>query len=597
LIKGFNARREEVVEAGDLLVASESIRTTGPKVNSQEAVMIGDVAKFHRSVEERKNGFLIRSLIDNSTNIVLQLELEEDLKGMLQKDFQAKDVANLTAVGRGEAYKKQAADGDVHSYHTANLMRLAKSYFGSKRVVVGEPNFSSLAAVLACKLHGLEYVGSIKANTTASANKPSEIGFPSLYLNSHATVSGGAASIGASQSKRVSLTADFSIQVKKEKLMALGFHTKSSEEVDMLIASIGSNEVGQPVQLTHRLYEPGARNLLVDGRFVDQQVETVEQPLLMQEYREILHQTVVEGNVHRYLIPSGISRAAEASSSSLNWYMRCFFTIFGVICSDAYSAYRFENSQGQDAATERPVLSYREFLSELALSLAPRVRPSCYSSSSAFAAPKTPYGFASTIDSVGSDVKQEGNPMVDLRRIIDAPSTKAKITVRLQEQEAKMNSEEAEEGETEETTEEKKKKATAALTSYFDRKRCSVCKSLCSHYCVHCSDFSGKLVAVHHPYNSTSKHKTCYSDHLRFCYRKSAYGAAETYSPSHATPAPSAREASVTVSQGHVALTIGEGDSSFTIFDNSGNTANSSPSSEEQEILFAAKPPSKRARR
>jgi hypothetical protein len=236
-------------------------------------------------------GCELKSIADSESGILLKLEIMEGKDRNRRKEFE-----------------------DNYKSHTAITLRLSKGYFGSGRTIIGDSAFSSVDTCQALLDHGLHFIGLVK---TASGR------FPKAYFNtwaSNQTIPRG--------SHKVLKTTVRTRAETEHQIFAVGW---KDLKLKTLICSRGSTVPGTPCQkVRHILNIDGGRRETIRGTI------NVPRPKVV----EMMFDSFSTIDVHDHYRQGSL--AMEESWQTRTWWHRVFSSIFGIIITDAYFAYRLE---------------------------------------------------------------------------------------------------------------------------------------------------------------------------------------------------------------------------------------------------------------
>jgi hypothetical protein len=262
-------------------------------------------------------GCELKSMADASSGIILKLELME-----------GKD--------RNRAKKYE----NVFKSHTAITLRLVEDYFGTARTVIADSAFSSVDTCSALLDHGLYFLGIVK---TASSR------FPKAYFKAWASNE----SLPRGSHKVVKSFVRISNGTEAQ-IFAVGWMDK---KLKTLICSRGITTPGVPARKRrHRIIIENGRPNTIRYEIQVNRPKVVEQ--LFNSFSTLdIHDHFRQGSL-----------AMEQGWQTRTWWHRLFSSIFGIICTDAYLAYKLEWSRF-NRNDESELMSFRCFLGRLAYSI------------------------------------------------------------------------------------------------------------------------------------------------------------------------------------------------------------------------------------
>ncbi len=234
-------------------------------------------------------GTEFKSLADGKSGVMLKLEIQEGKAAMATKEY-----SNLP-VGTG------------------TTLRLCKKYFNSNRTVVADSWFSSVPLLSNLRQRKLHLVGIVKTATKR---------FPIQWLRQQDNnLNNGEHSLAVA--KTPDIDAD-------EDMYALAW--KIDHKISTLIASRGTTTtINAAKRKRHRVE-------LIDNELVDTITEyEVNRPHIAEIYYSYYNAV----DVHDHLRQGSLSM--ETTWKTRKWVHRIFATVFGMIITDCYLAYAYEN--------------------------------------------------------------------------------------------------------------------------------------------------------------------------------------------------------------------------------------------------------------
>jgi hypothetical protein len=351
LLNAFNHRCQEMVDAGEDIVIDELMSLwKGVKRGTHQFGNPPAVVNMpSKPVDE---GLLYRCAADALTRVILFLEVQEGKEDMELKEFQVRKPSTP----KDAAYRTRERLGQVHKYHTAVTLRLARHFAG--RTVYGDSAFASLATAVACAIHNLKFVGMVKTAT---------VGYPMDYVLNwfHRQVTDNPDTCVGTH---IVLETGYKIKPgagvqADQKVVAIAY-IGEGKKLKTLIATAGSTAPGNP----KKTY---ATNLVADtssrGRhehvFKAECIKQTPQPAVIEDYYSYAHAIDDNNNFRQGNV------LFEQHWKTKKWYTRSFTTILAICCVNAFLAYLYEhkNSPGIESYT------MKEFTADIALELSPLV--------------------------------------------------------------------------------------------------------------------------------------------------------------------------------------------------------------------------------
>lgn len=318
-IEAFNKRREECITPGFQIIVDECMS----QWKGLESV-ISDETLIHTTKIARKPkgvGMEMKCSADGATSIMLHLELQEGKKAD-KKEF-------------------ETGNNPIPS-HCAVTLRCVKPWFGSNRLVVADAAFSSLRTCTELAKKGLYFTGVIKGATK---------GFPLQFRKDFEDSSPKRADFKV-------ITTSINDGRMEREIFAVLYCLKKNT-IRNIISSFSNTTPGEP----QRVYR-SKRVILEEDGFA----------MTTTEIREIPRPKVMELGMKYFgainlndRFRQGYLKIEESWPTKRAW-VRSFTTIFGIICTDSYLAYRHDKENEIDDSQGK-LLTYKEFLGQLAYQL------------------------------------------------------------------------------------------------------------------------------------------------------------------------------------------------------------------------------------
>jgi Transposase IS4 len=315
-INGFNyCRGRFVYVSGDLVI--DECMSSWRGFDSFECIF----ALPHKTKIIRKPegvGAELKSLCDGESGILLFLEFMEGKDAQALKEF-----------------------GDVYPSSIAMTMRICKRYFNTGVTLHADSAFSSVACATALMSHGVYFMGCVKTATKK---------FPKDYLNNWARDE----NIVRGSHKTLKSTIVLEDNTVRP-IFALAWKDLT---VKHIVCTRGvTSEQGDPsVRHRRRIVE------MEYGHENDRYDLAIPRPQAIQMFYNCFSNIDVHDHYRQG------SLAFERNWSTRTWWHRLFMSIFGMICTDAFFAYRLEY-RNRHFGDESGMLVYKEFLFRLAFQL------------------------------------------------------------------------------------------------------------------------------------------------------------------------------------------------------------------------------------
>lgn len=231
---------------------------------------------------------------------------------------------------------------DIYPSSIALTLRIVKHYFGSGITLHADSAFSSVATAKALRSRGIHFMGSVK---TACKFFPKK--FFQIWSNDDNILRGS--------HKTLKSTITLEDNVSVENIFAVGWKDKTTKQI---ICTRGLTSVmgNDSVRHRRRLVETdwGHENDRYDLR--------IPRPQAI----EMFFSCFSNIDVHDHYRQGSL--ALEKNWNTKTWWHRLFATIFGMICTDAFLAYRLE-TRNRQMGGEVGLICYKDFLHRLAYQL------------------------------------------------------------------------------------------------------------------------------------------------------------------------------------------------------------------------------------
>jgi hypothetical protein len=271
-------------------------------------------------------GLMFKTMCCGISGVMLKLDMCEAKEFQDLKDF----VVRGRNLPRDDNYNRQEAQGNVYKQHTATTLRLAKSYFGTYRTVIGDSWFGSMSTLKALREHGLYFMGNVKTAHTdfpkdclSKWQNDGEKANPRLPRGSH---------VAYTTTYQLNKTGDQIHQV-----MAVGW---SDSKLISLVSNRSTTLDGIPVERVWDkiIQDPGTENE------EDHQMSLlVPRPKVIEDYFQYFSAVDVHDRYRQGTL------AIEEHWPTKRWWTRVFSTIIGMIVTDAFLAYRYEKKLYDDS--------------------------------------------------------------------------------------------------------------------------------------------------------------------------------------------------------------------------------------------------------
>jgi hypothetical protein len=263
-------------------------------------------------------GAELKSLTDRESGILLHLELMEGKEAQAVKEF-----------------------SDEYPSSIALTLRIVKAYFNTGRTLHADSAFSSVSCACALGQKGIFFLGCVK---TASKM------YPKKYLNDWGR--------GDDVPRGAHKTLKGTVHMGSGEHIPIFAVAWKDLTIKLLICTRGITCYQGDPSIRHRRriveMEYGHEN--------DRYDLAIPRPQVV----EMFYSCFSNIDVHDHYRQGSL--AFERTWSTRTWWHRLFMTIFGMICTDAYFAYRLEwKNRNYGDMTE--MLTYREFLYRLAYQL------------------------------------------------------------------------------------------------------------------------------------------------------------------------------------------------------------------------------------
>ncbi len=287
-------------------------------------------------------GMMAKATADAASKVIIFLEVVEEKDDMkLKKYCQRSGQAALDP-----AYARE----ELKLPHTvATTLRLVQNWFGSWRIVVGDSWFGSLPTAVQLKLKGLYCTMMIK-----TAHK----GFPKTEFQEW--FAGHGRRVGTKAKRRNDLERGSSKYYylplyhpgRRESIpvIAVGW---ADTTLKMMISTRGHTQEGVPSQRKRHRIEINNLTGEYEQKIIEYDVKT---NYIVSTYFDAFPAVDISDHYRQGIL--GI----ETNWVTKKFYIRLFSTILGVIFTNAYLAYKFENNN-------KDALDFRAFLGKLAYSL------------------------------------------------------------------------------------------------------------------------------------------------------------------------------------------------------------------------------------
>lgn len=328
----FNERMTTVLTPGNFLCIDESFSYWLGLEGAHALEGMVHVTKMKG--KPRGVGLMLKSTADGETGILVRLEMQEGAKEMGKKEF----VRRKGADRNDQAYLECEARSEVYAAHTAITLRLAKPWFGSKRTVVADSAFASVETLLALRKHDLHFMGCVK---TAHS------GFCKAYLKQWAQKLPL-----PTRGSHHSCVSTYTKNGQERQMLAVGWLDK---KLKTLITSRGTTLQGTPAKkLRHKIVA------LPSGEVItSRMVKEVPRPKVVEDF--FRHFSAID--VHDHYRQGSL--AIEDNWKTKSWPIRVFSTIVGMICTNAFLAYRYDQKMHFPDAEEIEFKHFQRVLARL----------------------------------------------------------------------------------------------------------------------------------------------------------------------------------------------------------------------------------------
>ena len=258
-------------------------------------------------------GCELKSVADGKTCIMLRLEIQEGAEVMPLKRFVKRTRNRIDALD--QQYHADEAAGLNGKHHTALTLRLVYPWKNTFRIVVADSAFASVETLIALRRIGLYFIGMVK---TAS------VMYPLKYLNNWANDPINEPERGS----HCVLSANYATAEGQHIMLAIGW---KDLRLKTIIASCGLTTPGNDaVRPRHHIVD-GPNNLPVTER-----VELrVKRPKVVETLFEAFSAVDVQDHYRQGNLD------LEGNWLTKCWYDRVFTTVFGIIVTDMYLAYKY----------------------------------------------------------------------------------------------------------------------------------------------------------------------------------------------------------------------------------------------------------------
>jgi hypothetical protein len=261
-------------------------------------------------------GAELKSLADGESGILLHLELMEGRERQAAKQF-----------------------CDIYPSSIALTLRITSHYFGSNKTLHADSAFSSVATARALLSRGLHFMGCVKTARSAYPQK-----FLSMWAEPDDVLRGSHKTL-----KTTILLAD---DVTEANIFAVGWKDLKTK---MIVCTRGITSVQGAPSIRHR-----RRLVETDyGHENDRYFLSIPRPSAIEKFFDCFSNIDVHDHYRQG------SLALERNWGTKTWWHRLFASIFGMICTDAFLAYRFEYRNRQQGG-QIGLISYKQFLFKLA---------------------------------------------------------------------------------------------------------------------------------------------------------------------------------------------------------------------------------------
>jgi Transposase IS4 len=315
-IDAFNTARENMVHPGSNVVIDECMSAWRGRDSFECIFVLPHKTKIIRKPEGV--GAELKSLCDGESGILLHLELMEGKEAQAAKEF-----------------------CDRYPSSIAMTLRIVKKYFHTGITVHADSAFSSVACAVALRSRGLFFMGCVK---TASKR------FPKSYLNNWGN------SPDVERGSHKTLISSILLENNVEApIFAIGWKDLTIKNI---VCTRGITAVQGDPSVRHR-----RRIIEMEyGHENDRYDLLIPRPQAI----EMFYSCFSNIDVHDHYRQGSL--AFERTWSTKTWWHRLFMTIFGMICTDAYFAYRLEWTNRNDG-DRTGMLTYKDFLYRLAFQL------------------------------------------------------------------------------------------------------------------------------------------------------------------------------------------------------------------------------------
>ena len=319
-IDGFNNRQTQVIEPGPSLCVDECM-SAWKGLSSSIAGIYGmpHVTKIPRKPEGV--GTEMKSIACGDTKMIIGLDLMEGAVRNAAKEF------NEFGAGTGQ------------------ILRLARKYFGSGRLIVADSAFSSVKTCVELRNRGLFFGGVIK-----TAYKQ----FPKNYLTDWLSQHSGRNDRG----KYKLLRSIEPAQDNRPEFNIYGLAWSDKKGKQFVFSTGITTEGRDSVRIRHKREWSEEMNDFISVQYE----KRVKRPRIVEE----IHDAFSTIDIHDHFRQGSL--AIERQWPTKKWQIRIFETVFGMIITNSYLAYVYDQKMFR-YGLEEPVMPFNDFLGMLAYQL------------------------------------------------------------------------------------------------------------------------------------------------------------------------------------------------------------------------------------
>lgn len=264
-------------------------------------------------------GAEIKSLCDGESGILLKLEFMEGKDAQGAKEF-----------------------CDEYPSSIALTLRIVRHYFGTGITLHADSAFSSVAAAKALRSKGVHFMGCVKTACKM---------FPKRFFNAWSNEEGLLRGSHKTLKSKITLEDN----VTTEDIFAVAWKDKTTKQI---ICTRGLTSVQGNPSVRHR-----RRLVETDwGHENDRYDMNIPRPQAI----EMFFSCFSNIDVHDHYRQGSL--ALERNWGTKTWWHRLLATLFGMVCTDAFLAYRLE-TRNRQMGGEVGLICYKDFLHRLAYQL------------------------------------------------------------------------------------------------------------------------------------------------------------------------------------------------------------------------------------